>query len=796
MKIVFKIIFLFALCVASLAHGQGVAVRSFGGDVTNLNLYATPTGTTSANGPWSGQFNPLLIQTNTMFISTNGNDATAVLGNPNQPWRHGAVALNNSSPGYTLQFGPGTFSDAGESITQPQSLMNWTNVTIKGAGRDSTFWSPIFMVSPTGNHYCLSLSGSNYLSDITIKSSVFIPFEVVNGSQDVVNHCRLEEDGNILGLGALELILGDDGNFNSFSSTNNFLAIDTEFVSGSVNSLGGGSTALFYDGSLQQAYSTNVFRRCSFKMATSSSAVSSVTANLPAPSFSPLIFIDSCYVNQTGPNAYIEQGNANVAFVNTTFVSDSAAHTAGPIGTPNVTFSGQFSHYLNCQQIYYDNGAYDVVTNVVTGVYAGSGAGLTNLNASSLSSGTLPFSTLPGYVVTNNLAPIFTNGGWLITNVSGWTFQGTNGLFISSNTVDSSCFTIDTNRNFTWKSNNIITMSNGIAGGTLMTSNLVIWGGGPQLFYQSGFWDFRPLKGWSVGGLQFEDFSSGGGFVLASGNYAGGSAGASIQVQRTGVVLFDSVGGVTMNQTLSVIGTSSLDNGAITTDGSGDMTVLGLNVEANGISDSGALTVTGPSSLDNAHITSDGSGNLTVNSITIGGVFSAAGNSIGGDALGNLSAVSFNGSGAGLNHIPASQLNGTIPQASLPNFVITNANVTRFTNAAAFTNTSTADITGTLSGYGGIANYTTNFLITFNGTTFTANGYTNTTGRSQYINVFGTAGSNIFLMRGGAHGTVVASVPIFTNINTANGGGYALGVNCGVQVVNGANVRLQVYDSP
>lgn len=73
-------------------------------------------------------------------------------------------------------------------------------------------------------------------------------------------------------------------------------------------------------------------------------------------------------------------------------------------------------------------------------------------------------------------------------------------------------------------------------------------------------------------------------------------------------------------------------------------------------------------------------------------------------------------------------------------------------------------------------------------------GYTNYTGRNQILNVQGSYGAYVFYMRSGNAGTNVASIPLWTNGITSTGTPVYLGANCGVQVLSGSGIQLQVSD--
>lgn len=92
-----------------------------------------------------------------------------------------------------------------------------------------------------------------------------------------------------------------------------------------------------------------------------------------------------------------------------------------------------------------------------------------NINAANLNLGTIPFAVIPAPVVTNNMQPVFTNGGWLITGPAGFTFQRADGFYLSSNAVTKFWQMVDTNRNFILGSNTIIMSSNNAANGNTFT---------------------------------------------------------------------------------------------------------------------------------------------------------------------------------------------------------------------------------------------------------------------------------------------------------------------------------------
>lgn len=90
--------------------------------------------------------------------------------------------------------------------------------------------------------------------------------------------------------------------------------------------------------------------------------------------------------------------------------------------------------------------------------------------------------------------------------------------------------------------------------------------------------------------------------------------------------------------------------------------------------------------------------------------------------------------------------------------------------------------------YGGMASYATNIV-----TAASSSGFTNTMGINMVANISGAAGTYIFYDRSGAGGSTLCGFPLFTNTVTPFGTVVPLPVNCGVAIVNGTNVAIQVY---
>jgi hypothetical protein len=99
-----------------------------------------------------------------------------------------------------------------------------------------------------------------------------------------------------------------------------------------------------------------------------------------------------------------------------------------------------------------------------------------------------------------------------------------------------------------------------------------------------------------------------------------------------------------------------------------------------------------------------------------------------------------------------------------------------------------ATFKGGITATNGIASYATNIVASAS-----ANGYTNTSGINMVANISGTSGTYVFLNRSGTNGTVVCGTSLFTNTVLTTGSTLPVPVNCGIHVVSGVGVKIQVY---
>ena len=271
------------------------------------------------------------------------------------------------------------------------------------------------------------------------------------------------------------------------------------------------------------------------------------------------------------------------------------------------------------------------ITNafITNSVFAGDGSGLTNLNASQLSSGVIPLGQLPGAVVTNKQTSVILNGTFT-GDGAGLTSLNANNLAsgtvplaqlsgITSDQLDAATWQLATNLNggYAALASNVVS---GIAITNAFITNSVFAGDG--------------------GGLTNLNASQ-----LSSGTIPLGQLPAVV---------------VTNKQTSVIL------NGTFTGDGAG-LTSLNANNLASGTVPLGVLSGITGNQLDAA--TWQLATNLN------GGNAALASNVVSGIAITNAFITNsvFAGDGSGLTNLNASQLSsGTIPLGQLPAVVVTN----------------------------------------------------------------------------------------------------------------------------
>lgn len=108
------------------------------------------------SGGNSGPSSPAISTSRVVYVETDGNDATGVIGNPALPFQTiaGALtAIGNSSDYHCIQLGAGTFVHGATSWSDAAFLRG------RGAGRNGTAW--VTHLTVTG----LSSGGSEFHSD-------------------------------------------------------------------------------------------------------------------------------------------------------------------------------------------------------------------------------------------------------------------------------------------------------------------------------------------------------------------------------------------------------------------------------------------------------------------------------------------------------------------------------------------------------------------------------------------------------------------------------------------------------
>lgn len=103
---------------------------------------------------------PVLVQTNIVYLSTNGLDQYAIKGRVDKPYGHFTFAITNLVAGDSLQISPG-FYDASDYPAGAFQLPN--NVSILGSGRGNV----TTIHGADSGHAAIYLGNSNYVANLT-----------------------------------------------------------------------------------------------------------------------------------------------------------------------------------------------------------------------------------------------------------------------------------------------------------------------------------------------------------------------------------------------------------------------------------------------------------------------------------------------------------------------------------------------------------------------------------------------------------------------------------------------------
>ena len=442
------------------------------------------------------------------------------------------------------------------------------------------------------------------------------------------------------------------------------------------------------------------------------------------------------------------------------------------IGTPNFSGAVTLTNSLNN------------IAGTLNGIHTGSGAGLTNLAAGNITSGTVGFGQLPAVIVTNNrsgltlggtFTGIFNGNGAGLTNLNVAFSRVVVGDFGNFNTAEglqalqtNNTGTLNTANGFSALLNNTNGSFNTASGASALTGNTAgsrNTANGYSALVSNTTGSNNTASGVSALAGNFtgmgntaEGYSALQANAVGSTNTAlGYLAGSSItgnyniDIGNAGVAAESGViriGDTNYQTTAYIAGI----NGTALTGGSP------VYVDANGKlgASSSASTITSPSTFAGA-----------VSATNWGNTFNGA----------------FNGNASGLTNINVANLSGTVPLSKLPTSVVTNngtgyvlggtfngvfnGNGAGLTNVAVNLGTVVGDFGNhnTGEGFGALGNVTTN-----NGGGF---GNTADGALALYFNTNGT------------YNAAYGYTALINNINGTNN--IALGARTGLHVVNGNN---------
>ena len=232
------------------------------------------TGATGRNGN-TGATGINILQPLMAFVSTNGNNLTAELEDPNKPYRTLQKAIDDiglvisSNDIWTIQLGDGDF---GTCYTIP-------GIVVRGVGPSSVVTRVITNSGPT--------TREAILEDLTIKANtdeaIYVSNDltinncIITSDVDFSNRLIIGESGN-LNINNSRLIHSSDNNFSKYillTTSSNFLNINItscEIILSDNSSNSGGDVYLFYNNNNNSnSIITSEYNRCTVNVTNTSS---------------------------------------------------------------------------------------------------------------------------------------------------------------------------------------------------------------------------------------------------------------------------------------------------------------------------------------------------------------------------------------------------------------------------------------------------------------------------------------------------------------------------------------------
>jgi hypothetical protein len=369
--------------------------------ITNLpqtqvsNLVSDLAGKVSTTG-----YVPNMTNANILYVSTNGNDFTAITGVFERPWKTPSVAISNAVAGQTVLVSPGRYPDD-YIVSVP------AGVSVRGHGKGITTLG-------SGSQYILYMNDNNVFSDFSVSGQfAILPTGLggrITSTNVAVRNCEARD--NQVGV---EAYLFDNNGTNLLN-----LTFDScEFLLNGANDF---AATLHYGfpGSTNSSYATNstiVFRGCN-TLATGGGGAMTPAFSATVSS-TPYVTWERCSFTFTNsPLIAFEVGDGRMTFTGCNFTGNSLPSGTGIasdyalISQNSEVAAPGFSHYFSCSERYWISAEGRYIEDWSNqgnsffynfGIF-GNGYGLTNLNGGSISNASVTSAAMaPSLTIQTNL---------------------------------------------------------------------------------------------------------------------------------------------------------------------------------------------------------------------------------------------------------------------------------------------------------------------------------------------------------------------------------------------------------